>query len=1304
MDADRAIAIIEIVLAPKSLNPVQVQIVRGALAGESYQQIAKAAKASSDKTVKADAAAPTASRTSKRSGGRYQTGYIRETGAQLWQSLSQKLGQKVTKKNLAAALFWYAKQPEFKLAENSTVLTKTTTGRVEATASSIDRETGSQSSPDRADDRTTRLRLSYSGELNAPEHFYGRTEELVTLTQWCLYDNCRLIFLVGMGGMGKTTLVNEIARQLSGYFQSIVWRSLLNLPPIKELCTELLQCLSQQPLLNLPDSLDEQIELLIAGLKKNRCLIVLDNVESILAGQVESGQYLPGYEGYDRLLKAIGELSHQSCAILTSREKPHTIARLQIVNPQSVRSMTVNGMTLAAGHQLLQAYGCPQLPEPIWQEVHAHYAGNPLALKIAAITAVELTGGGEKVLELYPLMKQGYLQFRDIDDILYRQFERLSETEQQLVYWLAIEREPVTGAELRSNSILNTKMPGEIINALQSLSRRCITVYEDRNWSIQPVMTTYVTSRSIDRFVGELLPPDPTEPPVMDLLHQFCHLNTYAIIKAQAKDYLRIAQIQSILRPIVDRLLDIWPSRAALENRLGQILNLWRTLDPIPPGYLAGNILNLAIELATDRFARDGTHRLDGTHSNCYGQTPTLKNLDCSLLPIRSAYLADVNLHQVDFTAAIFDRCVFTQAFGGIFMAIYHPAGELLATGDTNGDVSLWQIADGQRVAIFQGHSNWTRALAFSCDGKILASASEDRTVRLWDVQTNRQIATIGPHTHTFRGMKFSRDGRQLAIGCDDCQIRIYNLPGLLADPTATNVDRHCHQLLPRHSNWVFSVAYSPDESRLASASADGTVRIWDLATGECLQTLPHEHWAIRTLFAPDGRYLVVSGMSPTIYVWDTISGEPIATLNGHRDWIWSIEMSADGRTLFSTGEDRTIRVWDLNTGDCQTVLRGHQQRIWSISLSPDGRHLVSGSEDRSIEIWDLQSGKCVKTINGYSNSIKAIAFVPARDWLASCHRDCTIRLWNLQHLVCIQTLTGHTDAVLTIAISPDGRYLASSSLDRTIRLWDLQNLTCCHTIETLAEGVCTLAFSPDGCQLIAGNYQAELQIWDLTIEDRHGSTAAHPRARIGHPKRIEAVAVCQVNRTIATACENNIRIWDLQTGECLHTIIAHYLNILTVAFSPDGRYLATGGMDKTLKVWDTSNLECLHTLNMHQSWITTVAFSPTPIVSPTSSDYHLIVGSGDRLMTRWNITTGECLQTYTGHTNWVWSLAYSPDGLTIASAGEDETIKIWDVSGERSPHTLRLQRPYEDTIITGATGLPIGQRQTLKLLGAIDD
>jgi WD40 repeat protein len=1247
MDVEEAIAIIETVLAPKSLSSVQIEIVRGVIEGKSYQEIVTSAKSDA---AKAD---------TNRTGG-YQLSYVRETGAQLWQLLGQKLGKKVTKKGLAAVLLWYAKQPEFELAKSVAIpqdnFQRVTTDWGEG----IQRP---ESEPN--DDASPELLRG---------RFYGRIEELATLRDWCLNERCRSIFLIGMGGMGKTTLAWEIAHQLEGHFELTIWRSLLNAPPICELCTDLLQFLSPQPLL-VPETVEAQIDLLIACFNRNRCLVVLDNVESILEGQVQAGQYLSGYEDYDRLLRAIGELPHQSCVILTSREKPQMLARSEIINPRLVRSLTIDGMTAPAAYQLVQAYGCPQLPAQMWQEVHAHYSGNPLALKIATVTAVEMTGGGAKMLELYPLMKEGKLQFQNIDDSLYRQFERLPDLEQQLVYWLAIEREPITGAELRSNLVLNPTMPVEILNALQSLSRRCITACESQTWSIQPVMTAYVTKRSIDRFVAELAPPA-ADLPDLDLADRFAHLNTYAIIKAKAKDYLRKTQMQSVLRHVLDRLLLLWGNSANLSQHLRQILSQWQALDPIPPGYLAGNILNLAIELEPDR---------------------SLKDLDCSQLPIRSAYLADTNLHHVNFAAATFDRSVFTQAFGGIVFAICHPAGELVATGDANGDVSLWQLADGQRAAIYQGHTNWTRSLAFSPDGSILATSSEDCTVRFWDITTGEQIALLGPHTHTLRGLNFSQDGQKFLTGGDDCQIRIYDLPQLLADAAVPTVESHCLQSFQGHTNWVFTVVYSPDESRLASASADGTVRIWDVATGECLQILPHEHWVIRVLFTPDGRQAIVSGMSSTIQIWDTSSGQLIRTLSGHLDWVWSIEMSTDGNTLYSTGEDRTIRTWDLRTGACQQVFRAHKDRIWTISLTPDNRHLVSGSEDSTIEIWDLQRGKCVKTINGYGNWIKSIAFVPQRGWLASSHRDRMVRIWSWQHLACIHTLAGHTDAVMKIAVSPDGNYLASSSLDRTIRIWDLTDLTCLHTIDLQVEGICSIAFSPDSSKLISGDYHADLQIWDI-------ATGQLDRLLSDHPSRIQSVAVCNVQHLIATACENQIRIWDLSTGECLHTIVAHYLPVLSIAFSPDGSYLASGSMDKTAKVWDTQSWECVQTLTGHQSWTIAVAFSPKPFTCGDRTDYQLIVSGGDRLIKRWQIHTGECLQTYTGHTNWVWSIAYCCDGLSIASAGEDETIKIWDVDRSAALHTLRLQRPYEDMNITGATGLPSGQRQILKLLGAIDD
>jgi WD40 repeat protein len=1241
MDVDRALAIIKTVLAPKSLTSVQIQIIQGVIAGQSYQEIA---------------AIERPDRANHRAGG-YKLAYIKETGSQLWQTLSQRLGHKVTKKSLVAVLVWYEKQ--------------------------LDRI----SDPDRA------AKLTDWGEgLQRPgveidefsDRFYGREAELATLTDWCVRDRCRTISLVGMGGMGKSTLAWELAHRLAGEFDRTIWRSLLNVPPVKDLCADLLRFLSPQSMLDLPETLEGQIELLIASLNRERCLLVLDNVESILAERVQTGRYLSDCEDYDRLFKSIGELAHQSCLLLTSCEKPHTIVRLEITNSQLVRSIDIGGLTSDVAHELVRSCGCPQIPPQMWQEVYTHYSGNPLALKIAALAAVEMTGGGEAVLGLYPLMTGGKLPFRNIDDILHRQFERLSAVEQQLVYWLAIEREAVTSSELRANLIPDPTLQGEILSALQSILRQYIAIRQGQSWKLPPVTIAYVTQRSISAFVAALTL-DPTEIDRDNLPRQFAHLNTYAIVRAQARDYLRQVQIQSILRPIVDRLLTIFPNRAGLTRHLQQILNCWQLLDPIPPGYLAGNILNLLAELAPNRSITD---------------------VDCSGLPIWSAYLADVRLHRANFAAATFDRTVFTQAFGGIVFATFNPAGDLVATGDANGDIYLWRIADGERVAIYHGHSNWTRSLAFSPDGAILASASDDCTVKFWEIATGRQIGSIGPHTHSFRGIKFNNDGRRLVTGGDDGKIRIYDLAALLAARANPDIDTHCLHSLVGHTNWVFSATYSPDERQLASTSADGTVRIWDLATGDCLHVLNHPHWTIRAIFSPDGRKLIVSGMSADIYIWDPVSGKLIQTLTGHADWVWSIACSPDGKTLYSAGEDRTIRSWDLGEGTCVSAFRAHNERIWTLSVSPDGERLVSGSEDRTIKIWDLDRGKCIKTIAGYGNWIKSIAFIPDRDWLASGHHDRTIRIWDLSQLACIHTLDGHTDAVVSIAVSPDGHYLASSSLDRTIRIWDLRQLTCSQTIEpqidSQVQGSWSLTFSPDSRKLIAGGYNTELSIWDI-------ATGKLDRAIASQTDRIQSVTVCKVHARIATTCENTIKIWDLHTGACLQTISAHYLPVLSVAFSPDGSYLASGSMDKTAKIWETNTWQCVQTLIGHQSWVITVAFSPVPVphlvalaTGGNRQDYRLIGGGCDRTIKSWDISTGKCLQTYLGHTNWVWSIAYSPDGQTIVSAGEDETINIWDVAIDRPLHTLRLKRPYEDTQIAGATGLLPGQIQTLKLLGAI--
>jgi DNA-binding SARP family transcriptional activator len=353
-----------------------------------------------------------------------------------------------------------------------------------------------QTEPDNLQSAISNLQFQDWGRAPEGRMFYGRRSELAQLERWIVADRCRLVAILGMGGMGKTILASKLARALADQFDGIIWRSLHNAPPLDTIVRSCLQALSIQHSTDLPDSADERLLLLIDALRRRRCLIVLDNLESIMEGGGRAGQYRPGYEDYGQLIRWVSETEHQSCLLLTSREKPHELTRLEFeLGP--ARALQLAGLDVDAGWNLLKTR-CHFCQEDAVATLIDRYSGNPLALQLVSETIEELFDG-----DIDAFLQAATPIFDDIRDVLDQQFARLSALEQEVLFWLAIERDPITLRTLEADIVHLTRQRA-LLEAVRSLQRRSLLETSGDGFTLQHVVLEYVTDRLIEEIFQEI--------------------------------------------------------------------------------------------------------------------------------------------------------------------------------------------------------------------------------------------------------------------------------------------------------------------------------------------------------------------------------------------------------------------------------------------------------------------------------------------------------------------------------------------------------------------------------------------------------------------------------------------------------------------------------------------------------------------------------------------------------------------------------------------------------------------------------
>ena len=1106
------------------------------------------------------------------------------------------------------------------------------------------------------------------GEAPDVTAFYGRTEELATLEQWVVGGHCRLISVIGLGGMGKTTLAVKLAEQIQDEFEYLIWRSLRNAPPIQELLADLIKFLSNQQETDLPETIDGKISRLLEYLRASRCLLILDNAESILSSEGRAGTYREGYQGYGQLIRCIGETRHQSCLVLTTREKPRGLS-YQEGEHFPIHSLRLSGLSKENVQKIFKEKGFT-LSADEGQALGEQYAGNPLALKMVATTIQELFDG-----DIAQFLEQGAVVFGDISNLLDQQFERLSALEKQTMFCVAINREWVSITELRDD-INPTVSQRSLLEALESLQLRSLiekatptlTQRHSVSFTQQPVVMEYVTERLIEQVCQEIS------------TVEIVFFDRYALMKAQTKDYLRDAQIRIILQPIIDRLLDIFGNKESIKNCLIQILSKLRmpsgiaaptpssieALDSSPkPGYAGGNVLNLFGQLQIDP-----------------------SDLDFSYLTVWQAYLPGRNLHRVNLANSDLTKSVFTQTLGGILSAAFNSDGKFLATGIDN-EILLWDVADSRQLLSFKGHISWVHSVAFSPNGQILASGSNDQTVRLWDVNTGQCLKTLRGHTGCVQSIAFSPDGQILASGSNDSSVRLWDVK-----------TGQCLNLLLGHTNRLLSVFFTPDGQTLISSGEDSSVRLWRVHTGECLRILEiHINWVLSVALSPDGQTLATGSDGKTVKFWDITSGECIRTLPNYNSYVWALAYTRWGsdvnhpdRQILATGsEDATIKIWDALTGECIQTLQGHRDRVWLVLFSSDGSTLLSASENQTVKLWDVGTGQCLRTLEGYSNSVLSVAFSPDGQLLASSGRDQQVRLWDAATGECLQTLQGHTNIVSSVRFAPKldkSQVLASGSDDCTIKIWDCDTGECLRTIWGHNSWVQSLRFSPDGQTLASSSRDCTVKLWDW-------QTGECLQTLEGHIHGVKSVAFSPDGTILVSGSDDQtIKLWEVNTGTCFHTFPGHGDWVLSVAFSPCGSRIASASRE-TIKLWDVRMGECLETFEGHTHRVRCVAFSRDGQTLASASD--------DETVKLWDVCTGKNIRTLQGHIKGVWSVMFTPNGQTLASGSGDETIKFWSVETGDCLRTLLADRPYEGMNIRGAIGLTAAQKATLKALGAVE-